>query len=232
MDRAMPSPDKAGRMTSVLLVDDQELIRAGLRSLLDGSEGIVVVGEADNGRRALELVRSLRPDVVLMDLKMPVMPGIEATRAIRQDPLVADTPVLILTTFDDERDVLDAIHAGATGYVLKDCDPAQLRRLIHGASQGDVALAPAVAKQLMTRIANSATDVRPDPRLETLTSRELEVLTEVAKGHSNDEIAKMLFISPHTSRTYVSRLLAKLDARDRSQLVVMAYRSGLIAREP
>jgi DNA-binding NarL/FixJ family response regulator len=211
----------------VLIVDDQALVRAGLRSLLEHTEDIEVVGEAPHGRAALDLGRRLRPDVFLMDLKMPVLDGIEATRAIRADPGLKNKAVLILTTFDDDQDVIEAIRSGATGYLLKDTEPEDLRRAIRTAVRGDATLAPSVARRLMDRVAKAATARVADPRLGELTDLELEVLTEVGRGLSNEEIGRVLFISPETARTYVSRLLGKLGARDRAQLVVLAHRAGL-----
>jgi DNA-binding NarL/FixJ family response regulator len=213
--------------TRVLLVDDQSLVRAGLRALMESSDDIEVVGEAGNGHEALALGRRLRPDVFLMDLRMPRMDGIEATRAIRADPTLRETAVLVLTTFDDNEDVSEAIRAGATGYLLKDIDSEQLRSAVRAAARGEATLAPTVARQVMDRVGRLPSSRTRDPRLNSLTERELEVLAEVGKGLSNEEIGKALFISPETARTYVSRLLGKLSARDRSQLVVLAHRAGL-----
>jgi DNA-binding NarL/FixJ family response regulator len=211
----------------VLLVDDQSLVRAGLRALMESSDDIEVVGEAGHGHEALALGRRLRPDVFLMDLRMPRMDGIEATRAIRADPTLRETAVLVLTTFDDNEDVSEAIRAGATGYLLKDIDSEQLRSAVRAAARGEATLAPTVARQVMDRVGRLPSSRTRDPRLDSLTERELEVLAEVGKGLSNEEIGKALFISPETARTYVSRLLGKLSARDRSQLVVLAHRAGL-----
>lgn len=213
--------------TRVLLVDDQSLVRAGLRALMESSGDIEVVGEAGHGHEALALGRRLRPDVFLMDLRMPRMDGIEATRAIRADPTLHETAVLVLTTFDDSEDVSEAIRAGATGYLLKDIDSEQLRSAVRAAARGEATLAPTVARQVMDRVGRLPSSRTRDPRLDSLTERELEVLAEVGRGLSNEEIGKALFISPETARTYVSRLLGKLDARDRSQLVVLAHRAGL-----
>ncbi|MFG1813448.1 response regulator [Kribbella sp. NPDC049174] len=217
-------------MIRVLLVDDQALVRAGLRALIDACATLQVVGEAGNGRQALSVGRELRPDVYLMDLKMPVMSGVEATLAIRADPVLKNVPVLVLTTFDDEDEILEVVRAGATGYLLKDIEPGELRRAIHAAARGDAVLAPAVARLLMEQVAQSAGPHERDPRIDALTVRELEVLTEIGTGSSNDEIGRALFISPQTARTYVGRLLSKLQARDRAQLIVLAHRWGLVGR--
>jgi DNA-binding NarL/FixJ family response regulator len=215
----------------VLLVDDQALVRAGLRALLEKTDDLEIVGEASHGRQALQSGRALRPDVFLMDLRMPVMDGIETTRAIRADPTLSSSAVLVLTTFDDEEDVLEAIRAGATGYLLKDSEAEDLRHAVRAAARGDAILAPSVARQVMQRVSQLPGPRQRDPRLERLSEREIEVLTEVGKGSSNDEIGRALFLSPETARTYVSRLLGKLDARDRAQLVVIAYRAGLVPPE-
>ncbi len=214
-------------MPRVVLVDDQSLLRAGLRALLDATDDIEVVGEASHGLEALEVGRRCRPDVFLMDLRMPRMDGVAAIRAVRSDPLLKDTAVLVLTTFDEADDVTDAIRAGATGYLLKDIGSDQLRAAIRAAARGEATLAPSVARQMMDRMARMASRRHRDRRLERLTERELEVLAEIGKGLSNEEIGKTLFISPETARTYVSRLLGKLGVRDRAQLVVLAHRAGL-----
>lgn len=214
-------------MPRVVLVDDQSLLRAGLRALLDATDDIEVVGEASHGLEALEVGRRCRPDVFLMDLRMPRMDGVAAIRAVRSDPLLKDTAVLVLTTFDEADDVTDAIRAGATGYLLKDIGSDQLRAAIRAAARGEATLAPSVARQIMDRMARMASRRHRDRRLERLTERELEVLAEIGKGLSNEEIGKTLFISPETARTYVSRLLGKLGVRDRAQLVVLAHRAGL-----
>ncbi|KAA1425075.1 response regulator transcription factor [Mumia zhuanghuii] len=215
-------------MIRLLLVDDQVLLRHGLRAIMQNTDDIAVAGEASDGRDALRVARELRPDVVLMDLQMPVMSGTEAIRAMRADPLLAATPVLVLTTFDDEDDVVDAIAAGANGYLLKDIDADELRRAVRNAAAGQAQIAPGVLRQLMDRVARLPTRKSREEKLAGLTEREVEVLTHVGLGLTNDEIGKALFLSPETARTYVSRLLAKLDARDRAQLVVLAHRAGLV----
>ena len=215
-------------MITVLLVDDQRLLRAGLKAILESAEDIDVVGEARNGREALTLSRELRPDVVIMDLKMPQMNGHEAIRAIRADPLLATTPVLVLTTFDDDDDVVEALAAGANGYLLKDLDADDLRRAVRNAAAGKAEMSPGVLRQMMTRIARLPTRRTREERLAGLTERELEILTHIGMGLTNEEIGKALYLSPETARTYVSRLLTKLGARDRAQLVVLAHRAGLV----
>ncbi|WP_370617282.1 response regulator [Mumia qirimensis] len=215
-------------MIRLLLVDDQVLLRHGLRAIMQNTDDIAVAGEASDGREALRVARELRPDVVLMDLQMPVMSGTEAIRAMRADPLLVETPVLVLTTFDDEDDVVDAIAAGANGYLLKDIDADELRRAVRNAADGRAQIAPGVLRQLMDRVARLPTRKSREEKLAGLTEREVEVLTHVGLGLTNDEIGKALFLSPETARTYVSRLLSKLDARDRAQLVVLAHRAGLV----
>jgi len=220
---------KAGAPLRIVLVDDQELLRTGLRTLAEHDGDIEVVGEAEDGRSGLSMVRALNPDVVLMDIRMPVMDGLSATSKIVDDSALAGTRVLILTTFDDDEDVLQAIRLGAAGYLLKDIRPVELRAAIRTVAAGDALLSPAITAKVMRRIAQTPR-TRTDPGLlGNLTVREREVLERVGRGDSNDEIGAALFISPATARTYVSRLLAKLAARDRSRLVVIAYESGLVA---
>lgn len=215
-------------MIRVLLADDQQLLRDGLRAILEGADDIEVVGEAANGREAMSLGRELRPAVVLMDLQMPTMTGHEAIRAMRADPLLATTPVLVLTTFDAEDDVVEALAAGADGYLLKDIDADGLRRAVRNAAEGRAEMAPGVLRQLMGRIARLPTRRSREEELAGLTERELDILTHVGLGMTNEEIGRALFLSPETARTYVSRLLTKLGARDRAQLVVLAHRAGLV----
>ncbi|MDR5700165.1 response regulator transcription factor [Agromyces aerolatus] len=216
-------------MTTVVLVDDQDLVRAGLRTLLTHDGSIEVVAEATDGRRGVEVVRRHRPDVVLMDLRMPVLDGIEATRLIRDDVRLGGTNVVVLTTFDDDTDIVEAIRAGAIGYLLKNTPRDDLRDAVARAGRGERLLSPAITGRLMQLVAEGQRVAEPDPRLRRLSERELEVLARIGHGDSNDEIAAALHLSPATARTYVSRILAKLGARDRPELVVVAHRSGLVA---
>lgn len=211
-------------MISVLLVDDQDLLRAGLKALLNNDPELQVVGEASNGAEALDCVRSLRPDVILMDIRMPVMDGVEATARIVDHP--ENSPrILILTTFDDDKEVLRSIRAGADGYLLKDTPPEELRRAIKAAAQGMSLLSPQITRKLMDHVALSSQDVSAD--FSSLTDREKEIVQCVAEGMSNSEIGARLYLSPATARTYVSRILTKLDTRDRTELAILAHRSGL-----
>jgi len=212
----------------VLIVDDQELVRAGLRPLAEHDGDIVIVGEAADGRSGLSRARALRPDVVLMDIRMPEMDGLEATRAIVADPRLDRARVLVLTTFDEDEHVYEAIRAGAAGYLLKDIKPEDLRSAIRTVAAGDALLSPAVTATVMRAIAEGETRPADQAALATLTEREVEVLALIGRGHTNDEIATELFLSPATARTYVSRLLTKLGARDRAALIVLAYETGLV----
>jgi DNA-binding NarL/FixJ family response regulator len=213
----------------LVLVDDQELVRTGLRALAERDGDITVVGEAADGRSGLSVVRQHRPDVVLMDIRMPVMDGIAATKAIVDDPALADVRVVVLTTFDEDENVMNAIRAGAAGYLLKDVSPTDLREGIRLVAAGDALLSPAITGTVMRTLAGKLRRSTRPALVDGLTEREREVLQRVALGESNTEIGKALFISPATARTYVSRLLTKLGARDRAQLVVIAYESGLVA---
>jgi DNA-binding NarL/FixJ family response regulator len=215
-------------MIRVLLVDDQPLVRAGLRVLFEGEPDIAVTGEAANGEEALSLARHTRPDVVLMDIRMPVLDGLEATRQIASEPELDAVKVLILTTFESDEYVFEALRAGASGFLLKDAEPVELLQAVRVVAGGDALLAPSVTRRLITRFA-AAPEHRPSPvQLELLTAREREIMALVARGMSNDEIAELLTISPATAKTHVSRAMVKLGARDRAQLVVMAYESGLV----
>ena len=211
-------------MITVLLADDQELVRAGLRSLLEHDPGITVVDEAADGAAAVRRVRQHRPDVVLMDLRMPGTNGLDATAEIVADPRLRDVRVLVLTTFDEADDVLAAIRAGAAGYLLKDAGADELRRAVRAVAAGQSPLAPGVTRHVLDVVARQP---RPDRDLSGLTGRERAVLARVGLGETNAEIGRALLISPATARTYVSRLLTKLDARDRTQLAVIAHRAGL-----
>ena len=210
----------------VVLVDDQHLVRAGLRALLERAPDITVVGEAGDGASGLAVVRTERPDVVLMDVRMPGTDGLQATRRIVADPALGDVRVVMLTTFDDDEYLFEAIRAGAAGFLLKDTGPDALREAVRTVAGGDALLSPAVTRRVLAAAAQAAA---ADPqRLAGLTGRERDVLAQVGTGRSNAEIGVALHLSPDTARTYVSRLLTKLDARDRSQLVVIAYESGLV----
>jgi len=212
-------------MIRVLLADDQALVRAGFRMILRAEPDIDVVGEAGHGREAVELARALEPDVVLMDLRMPELDGIEATRRIVDG---ADGPrVLVLTTFDLDEYVYEALRAGASGFLLKDAPEDQLVAGIKVVADGGSLFAPAVTKRLIERLAGAAPVEKPDV-LSELTPREVEVLRLVARGLANAEIASELVVSEHTAKTHVAHILQKLDARDRVQAVVLAYESGLV----
>jgi DNA-binding NarL/FixJ family response regulator len=212
---------------SLVLVDDQELVRTGLRTLAERDGDITVVGEAADGRSGLGVVRQHRPDVVLMDIRMPVMDGIAATRAIVGDPALTGVRVVVLTTFDEDENVMDAIRAGAAGYLLKDVSPTDLREGIRHVAAGDALLSPAITGTVVRALAGQLRRSTRPELVDGLTEREREVLQRIALGESNAEVGAALCISPATARTYVSRLLAKLGARDRAQLVVIAYESGL-----
>jgi DNA-binding NarL/FixJ family response regulator len=213
----------------VVLADDQPLVRAGFRMLLDAEEDIAVVGEADNGGAALDLVRALRPDVVLMDIRMPGVDGLEALRQITGDPALEGVRVLVLTTFELDEYVFEAVRLGASGFLVKHTQPADLVRAVREVAAGEALLSPSVTRRLIQEFA--ARPVRPDltpPTMDVLTDREREVVALVAQGLTNDEIAVELVLSPATARTHVSRAMVKLHARDRAQLVVFAYQSGLV----
>jgi DNA-binding NarL/FixJ family response regulator len=213
----------------VLIVDDQALVRAGFRVLLETADDIQVVGEAENGEQAVQAVGELTPDVILMDIRMPEMDGLEATRRILGEQGDEGPRILVLTTFDADEYVYEALRIGASGFLLKDTDHAQRVSAVRVVAHGDALLSPSVTRRLITEFAARPEVRRAHPReLSALTEREHEVLALVAAGLSNDEIAERLFISPATAKTHVSRMLMKLDARDRAQLVVMAYESGLV----
>ena len=219
-------------MIRVLLVDDQALIRAGFRALLEAEEGIEVVAEAADGRRAVELASQHVPDVALVDIRMPVLDGIEATRRIAADPRLAGVHVVILTNYGLDEHLVEALRAGASGFLVKDTEPADLLHGIRVAARGDALLSPALTRRLIAVFVARSPAAVPDPGLETLTSREREVVTLVARGLNNDEIAAQLVISPTTAKTHVSHAMGKLGVRDRVQLVVLAYESGLVSPSP
>jgi DNA-binding NarL/FixJ family response regulator len=210
----------------VLLADDQEMVRTGFRLILDGEPDITVVGDAADGRAAVELTTRLRPDVVLMDIRMPVLDGLAATRALAALPGVASR-VLVLTTFDDDDYVFAALEAGASGYLLKDAPADQLVAAIHVVAGGESILSPAVTTRLVREVASRRRDAASILAVKSLSPRETEVLGHMALGRSNSEIAITLVLSEATVKTHVARILAKLNARDRVQAVVTAYRSGL-----
>ncbi|GGO14827.1 DNA-binding response regulator [Microbispora rosea subsp. aerata] len=215
-------------MIRVLLVDDQALIRAGFRALLDSEEGIEVVGEAGDGAEGLALAERYVPDVALVDIQMPGMDGIETTRRIAADPRLASTRVVMLTNYGLDRYVFDALRAGASGFLLKDTEPMELLQAIRVAARGDALLSPAVTRTLISEYVSRPPEAVPTAALEELTNREREVVALVARGLTNEEIAAHMVISPFTAKTHVSRAMTKLGARDRAQLVVFAYESGLV----
>ncbi len=217
-------------MIRVALVDDQPLVRAGLKALLAAEDGVEVVGEAADGEEAVALARSARPDVVLMDVRMPGVDGLEATRRIAADPTLEGVRVLVLTTFEVDEYVFDALRAGAAGFLLKDEEPRELVRAVRVVADGESLLSPSITRRVVETFAGAASPSGPPAALlEELTEREAEVVALVGRGLSNHEIAEQLVISPATARTHVSRAMLKLGARDRAQLVVFAYESGLVA---
>ncbi|MDX3187405.1 response regulator transcription factor [Streptomyces sp. MN03-5084-2B] len=214
-------------MIRVLLVDDQRLVRAGFRSILDGEDDISVVAEAADGREALQAAHDHHPDVVLMDIRMPVLDGLAATRHLLEDPGV-HTRVVILTTFDLDEDVYGALRAGASGFLVKDTEPEELIHAVRVVARGDALLAPSITRRLIAEFAARGTRPAPSPALDRLTDREREVLSLVAAGLSNDDIARELTLSPATAKTHVSRIMTKTGTHDRAQLVVLAYESGAV----
>ena len=220
-------------MTTVLVVDDQVLVRQAVVDILDSATNVDVVGAAVNGLEAVELTASLRPEVVLMDIRMPLVDGIEATEQICSDPANADSRVLILTTFEEDEYVVSALRAGASGFIGKGAEPEEIIRAVHAVANGDELLSPLATRSLIERYVRS-----PSPRpvaseeaarsLALLTEREREVLQLVGRGLSNQDIAETFFISPHTAKTHVNRIMTKITAHDRAQLVILAYEGGLL----
>ncbi|WP_403021644.1 response regulator [Salinibacterium sp. GXW1014] len=215
-------------MITVAIADDQQLIRAGFRSLLSAEPDITVVGEAATGTDAVALVTRTAPDVVLMDIRMPDGDGLAATEQIVADPALAGTHVVILTTFELDDYVTRAIRAGASGFLVKDTEPVELIRAIRVVAAGDALLSPSITRRLLERVAGDLQDSVDTAALDVLTEREREVLALVGQGRTNAEIAEELFLSPLTSKTHVSRIMTKLGARDRVQLVIAAYDAGLV----
>lgn len=213
----------------IVIADDQELVRSGFRLILSSYENLKIVGEASNGSEAVSLVRQLHPDVVLMDIRMPIMDGIEATAEITQDPSLECTKVLVLTTFDVDEYVYDALQAGASGFMLKDSEPDDIANAIKVVSVGDALIQPSITRRLVEAFVGSRSrKIYSKGSLDALTDREREILSFVAKGLSNDEIAEELVISPATVKTHLARVMAKMDVHDRAQLVVLAYENGLV----
>jgi DNA-binding NarL/FixJ family response regulator len=217
-----------GAVIRVALVDDQQLVRAGFASLLEAEEDIDVVGEAADGLEAVQLATRARPDVMLMDIRMPGLDGIEATRRIGANPVLAAVHVVILTTFELDEYIFQGLRAGAAGFLVKDTDAAELLRAIRIVAGGEALLSPKITKRLISEFATKTRDVSPAPGLELLTPREREVATLVATGLSNEEIAERLYMSPSTAKTHATRAMTKLGTRDRAQLVIFAYEAGLV----
>jgi DNA-binding NarL/FixJ family response regulator len=212
----------------VLLADDQALVRGGFRALLDAEDDIAVVGEAGDGRRAVSLTREKKPDVVLMDIRMPGLDGLEATREVASDAALADVRIVILTTFELDEYVFEALRSGASGFLVKDTEPVDLLAAVRLVASGEALLSPSVTRRVIEEFASRAKQPPPSEALDELTEREREVMALVAEGLSNEEIADRLVVSPATAKTHVSRAMAKLGARDRAQLVVLAYEHGLV----
>jgi RNA polymerase sigma factor (sigma-70 family) len=215
-------------MIRVLLADDQAAVRAGFAALIASEDEMAVAGEASDGREAVDLTRRILPHVVVMDIRMPVLDGLEATRLICSDPTLTATRVLVLTTFDHDEYVYEALRAGAGGFLLKDAGPRELLRAIRVVAAGDALIEPSITKRLIAEFAARSDRNETPAALAELTEREREILRLVARGLTNAEIAEQLVVSPLTTKTHVSRILRKLDCRDRTQLVVVAYESGLV----
>lgn len=215
-------------MIRVLLADDQSLVRAGFKALLDAQRDIEVAGEAADGEEAVRKVRELRPDVVLMDIRMPLLDGLAATRKITDEPDLNDVKVVMLTTFELDEYVFEAIRSGASGFLVKDTEPEELLRAVRAVVDGDALLSPGVTRRLIAEFAARSKEPAGAEPLDELTEREREVMALVGIGLSNEEIARRLVVSPLTAKTHVSRTMVKLGARDRAQLVVLAYESGLV----
>ena len=216
-------------MISVLIADDQDIVRRGLRALIEDEPDLALAGEAGDGLDAVAVAKRERPDVVLMDIRMPGVDGLEATRRIGADPALASTRVIVLTTFETDTYILEALRYGASGFLLKDAGPEEILAAIRVVHEGKALLAPSVTRRVVSELLTAhARVLKPHPRLDDLTAREREVVGLVGRGMSNEEIAAELVLSPATARTHVSRAMIKLGARDRAQLVVFAYQSGLV----
>ncbi len=215
-------------MIRVLLADDQALVRAGFAALIDAQDDMAVVGQAGDGAEAVRLVGELRPDIVLMDIRMPGTDGLAATRAIAADERLVDVRVIVLTTFELDEYVFEALRAGATGFLVKHTEPAELIRALRTVAAGEALLSPGVTRRLIAEFAGRAKAPPASSRLDSITAREREIVALVAQALSNDEIAERLFLSPATVKTHVNRAMTKLDVRDRAQLVVLAYEAGVV----
>jgi DNA-binding NarL/FixJ family response regulator len=212
----------------VILADDQELVRSGFAALLRAEDGVEIVGEASDGLEAVGMALRTRPDVILMDIRMPGLDGIEATRRIAEHQELSEAHVIILTTFDLDEYVFDAIRAGAAGFLLKDTSPGELMHAIRVVAAGDALMSPGVTRRLIAEFAARTRAIRPVPGIDDLTQREREVVALAADGLSNEEIAGKLYLSQSTAKTHALRAMAKLGARDRAQLVAIAYQAGLV----